>query len=125
METLEKTYDWIKHIKYLGADAIYFGPIFESTSHGYDTVDYNVIDRRLGNNDTFIKLVKTLHKNNIKVVIDGVFNHVGRDFFAFKDILLKVKNHHTAVGFIDLILIKIVLLMILLPMILGMAIIIL
>jgi len=92
METLEKTYDWINHIKYLGADAIYFGPIFESTSHGYDTVDYNVIDRRLGNNDTFIKLVKTLHKNNIKVVIDGVFNHVGRDFFAFKDILLKGKK---------------------------------
>lgn len=92
MENLEKIYDWISHIKYLGADAIYFGPIFESTSHGYDTADYNVIDRRLGDNNTFIKLVKTLHKNNIKVVIDGVFNHVGRDFFAFKDVILKGKS---------------------------------
>lgn len=88
VERLGKIYDWIDHIKYLGVNSIYFGPIFESTSHGYDTTDYNVVDRRLGNNDTFIKLVKTLHENNIRVVIDGVFNHVGRDFFAFKDILL-------------------------------------
>ncbi|MFT8314379.1 MAG: alpha-amylase family glycosyl hydrolase [Clostridium sp.] len=88
VERLAKIYDWIDHIKYLGANSIYFGPIFESTSHGYDTTDYNVVDRRLGNKDTFIKLVKTLHENNIRVVIDGVFNHVGRDFFAFKDILL-------------------------------------
>jgi glycosidase len=88
VESLEKVYDWVQHIKYLGANSIYFGPIFESTSHGYDTSDYNIVDRRLGNNDTFIQLVKTLHDNNIRVVIDGVFNHVGRDFWAFKDVLL-------------------------------------
>lgn len=88
LERLEKIYDWLEHIKYLGANSIYFGPIFESTSHGYDTADYNLVDRRLGNNDTFIKLVKTLHQNNIRVVIDGVFNHAGRDFWAFKDVIL-------------------------------------
>ncbi len=84
---LEKIYKWIEHIKYLGADSIYFGPVFESDSHGYDTVDYFTIDRRLGDNATFARLVDVLHENGIKVVIDGVFNHVGRNFKAFKDIL--------------------------------------
>lgn len=92
LNTFKKIYKWIDHIKYLGASAIYFGPVFESTSHGYDTSDYNVIDRRLGTNADFIKLVEELHKNNINVVIDGVFNHVGRDFFAFKDVIINGKN---------------------------------
>lgn len=84
---LEKVYDWIEHIKYIGANTILFGPVFESATHGYDVADYYRIDRRLGDNETFIMLVRTLHKNGIKVVIDGVFNHAGRDFFAFRDLL--------------------------------------
>lgn len=80
--------NWIEHIKNLGVNAIYFGPIFESTYHGYDTADYFIIDRRLGSNDLFKNLVKKLHTNDIKVIIDGVFNHVGRDFWAFKDVLI-------------------------------------
>ena len=81
-----KILDHIPHFKKLGINTIYFCPIFESTSHGYDTKDYKVIDCRLGTNDDFKGLCDKLHKNGIKVIIDGVFNHVGRDFFAFKDV---------------------------------------
>ena len=78
--------DDIPHIKELGCNAIYFGPIFESVAHGYDTIDYRTVDRRLGTNDDFKKVCEALHENGIKVVLDGVFNHVGRDFWAFKDV---------------------------------------
>lgn len=81
--------DWIPHMKEIGINAIYFSPLFESDYHGYDTRDYRMIDKRLGTNDDFAKVVKELHENGIKVVIDGVFNHVGRGFFAFKDVLEK------------------------------------
>ncbi|MGN0328317.1 MAG: alpha-amylase family glycosyl hydrolase [Lachnospira sp.] len=81
--------DWIPHIKKLGADAIYFSPLFESDYHGYDTRDYRLIDKRIGTNEDFAHVVKELHDNGIKVVIDGVFNHVGRGFWAFKDVLEK------------------------------------
>ena len=76
----------------LGINALYIGPLFESTSHGYDTVDYYYIDRRLGNNLSFKKFCTECHKRNIKVVVDTVFNHTGRDFFAFKDIQAKGEN---------------------------------
>lgn len=81
-----KVIDDIPHIKELGCNAIYFGPVFESVAHGYDTIDYRTIDRRLGTNDDFKKVCEALHENGIKVVLDGVFNHVGRDFWAFKDV---------------------------------------
>lgn len=83
---IKKVIEWIPHLKELGINAVYFGPIFESTEHGYDTADYNKIDRRLGTNEDFKEVCVELHKNHIKVVVDGVFNHVGRDFWAFKDI---------------------------------------
>lgn len=83
---LDKIYDWIDHFKELGVNAIVFNPVFESTRHGYDTIDYYKIDSRLGDNESFKRICKTLHKNGIRVLLDGVFNHVGRDFFAFKDI---------------------------------------
>ena len=86
VERLNKIIEWIPHLKSLGVNALYLGPLFESESHGYDTVDYFLVDRRLGTNDTLKKLIKKLHENDIKVVLDGVFNHVSRDFFAFKDI---------------------------------------
>jgi len=81
--------DWIPHLQKLGADAVYFSPIFESDYHGYDTRDYRVIDKRIGSNKNFAELVSKLHEAGIKVVIDGVFNHVGRGFFAFKDVCEK------------------------------------
>ncbi len=83
---LDKLYDWIEHFKELGVNAIVFNPVFESSKHGYDTIDYYKIDCRLGDNESFKNICDTLHKNGIKVLLDGVFNHVGRDFFAFKDI---------------------------------------
>ncbi len=83
---LSKVYDWVPHLKQLGVNAIYFGPLMESSSHGYDTKDYFMVDRRLGSNEDLKKLVSHLHQNGIRVVIDGVFNHVGRDFFAFEDV---------------------------------------
>lgn len=83
---LDKMYDFIPHFKKMGVNTIVFNPVFESTRHGYDTIDYRKIDSRLGDNESFKKICDTLHQNGIKVILDGVFNHVGRDFFAFKDI---------------------------------------
>ena len=82
-----KVNEWIPHIKKLGANAIYFSPVFESDTHGYNTRDYTKIDTRLGSNEDFAKVCKNLHDNGIKVVLDGVFNHVGRGFWAFQDVL--------------------------------------
>ena len=78
--------DWAGHIQKLGADAVYLSPIFESDRHGYDTRDYRTIDCRLGTNEDFAAVCRTLHDHGIKVVIDGVFNHVGRGFWAFRDV---------------------------------------
>ena len=84
-----KVNDWIPHIEKLGANAIYFSPVFESDTHGYNTRDYSKIDTRLGTNEDFQSVCKNLHKAGIKVVLDGVFNHVGRGFWAFQDVLEK------------------------------------
>ena len=84
-----KVIDWIPHFKKLGINAIYFSPLFESDTHGYNTRDYRMIDKRLGTNEDFKKVCEELHKEGIKVILDGVFNHVGRGFFGFKDVLEK------------------------------------
>ncbi len=80
---------WLDHIQNLGANAIYLGPVFQSTSHGYDTIDYMQVDRRLGENRDLALFAKNVHARGIRLVLDGVFNHVGRDFWAFKDLLAK------------------------------------
>lgn len=77
---------WIEHIKNIGCNAIYIGPLFESVGHGYETTDYKKLDSRLGDNGDLKDFVKKCHESDIKVIFDGVFNHTGRDFFAFKDI---------------------------------------
>lgn len=76
----------IPHIKENGFNAIYIGPLFESTAHGYDTLDYFWADRRLGTNEDLIHFVEKAHESGLKVVLDAVFNHSGRHFFAFKDL---------------------------------------
>ena len=86
---IRKVIDWIPHIKNLGANAIYFSPVFESDTHGYNTRDFRKIDVRLGTNEDFTDVCQALHKEGIKVVLDGVFNHVGRGFWAFQDVLEK------------------------------------
>jgi glycosidase len=82
----------IPRLLLLGVNALYIGPLFESSSHGYDTVDYYYVDRRLGNNNDLKTLVRKFHDNGISVILDAVFNHTGRDFFAFKDIKEKKNN---------------------------------
>ena len=76
----------------MGFDVLYLCPIFESDSHGYDTRDYRILDPRLGSNEDFAKVVEILHENQIKVVIDGVFHHAGRGFWAFRDLCRNKEN---------------------------------
>jgi len=83
---LPKLKKWIPHLSGMGVNAVYIGPLFESVGHGYETTDYKKLDTRLGDNKDLKDFVKTCHDKNIKVIFDGVFNHTGRDFFAFKDI---------------------------------------
>ena len=80
---------WIPHLKSLGVNTILFGPLFKSTEHGYDIVDYYQIDPRVGSNEDFKEVCQELHKNGFRIVLDGVFNHVGRDFKPFKDLQQK------------------------------------
>jgi cyclomaltodextrinase / maltogenic alpha-amylase / neopullulanase len=84
---LEKIKSWLDHIQNLGFNSIYLGPVFESTQHGYDTVDYYHLDRRLGTDADMVSLSQEIHRRGMALVLDGVFNHVGRDFWAFKDVL--------------------------------------
>ncbi|HYF65448.1 MAG TPA: alpha-amylase family glycosyl hydrolase [Herpetosiphonaceae bacterium] len=85
-ERLGQIEDWIGQMRGLGADALYLGPLFESSSHGYDTSDYFRVDRRLGSNADLARLTTALHGQGMRVVLDGVFHHVGRDFWAFRDV---------------------------------------
>ena len=87
-----KIEEWIPHIKKLGCNAIYFSPLFESDTHGYNTRDFQKLDCRLGTNEDFKQVVDKLHAEGIKVVLDGVFNHVGRGFFGFQDVLQNREN---------------------------------
>lgn len=81
-----KLKDWSSYLESLGISSILLNPIFESDNHGYDTKDYKKIDCRLGTNEDFAEVCKDLHAHNVKIVLDGVFNHVGRGFWAFKDV---------------------------------------
>lgn len=78
---------WLDHLRDLGVTALYIGPLFQSVGHGYETSDYRLVDARLGTNDDLRDLAAAAHDRGIRVVLDGVFNHVGRDFFAFRDLL--------------------------------------
>ena len=83
---------WIPHIKEIGCNGIYIGPLFESVGHGYETTDYKKLDSRLGTNEDLKKFVLECHKQGICVILDSVFNHTGRDFFAFQDIKKNREN---------------------------------
>ena len=84
---IKKVEEWIPHMKKLGINAIYFSLVFESDTHGYNTRDYKKIDVRIGTNQDFKEVCQRLHENGIRVVLDGVFNHVGRGFYQFQDVL--------------------------------------
>ena len=83
---IEKVAQWGEHMEKLGVDALYLSPIFDSDAHGYDTRDYRKLDCRLGTNADFKAVCQSLHARGIRVVLDGVFNHVGRGFWAFRDV---------------------------------------
>lgn len=85
---------WVDHIKEIGGSVLYIGPLFESVGHGYETTDYKKLDSRLGTNEDLTAFVAYCHEQGIKVIFDGVFNHTGRDFFAFKDIQANRENSH-------------------------------
>ncbi len=89
---LKTLFPWIDHIKKCGFNAIYIGPLFESVGHGYETTDYKKLDSRLGTNDDLKEFVSLCHEKGIRVVFDGVFNHTGRDFFAFRDLIQNREN---------------------------------
>jgi cyclomaltodextrinase / maltogenic alpha-amylase / neopullulanase len=77
---------WIPHISDMGFNTVLFSPVFKSRSHGYNVTDYFEIDSRIGTNGEFKSLVKKLHDNGIRVLLDSVFNHCGRDFFTFRSL---------------------------------------
>ncbi len=77
---------WIEHMQKLGATCLILNPVFESLTHGYDTSDYTTVDCRLGDNKDLVDVVEACHEAGIRVLLDGVFNHVGRGFWAFKDV---------------------------------------
>lgn len=89
---LQTLIPWISHIKEIGCSAIYIGPLFESVGHGYETTDYKKLDSRLGTNQDLTDFVEECHRQDIRVILDGVFNHTGRDFFAFEDIKKNREN---------------------------------
>lgn len=78
--------DWVEHIRALGADTVLFNPLFESDRHGYDTRDYTRVDGRLGTNEDLKTVCDALHAAGLRVMLDGVFHHVGRGFWAFRDV---------------------------------------
>ena len=81
-----KLADWAEHVEKLGANAVYLSPVFDSDTHGYDTRDYRAVDCRLGTNEDLAAVVRALHARGIRVILDAVFNHVGRNFWAFRDV---------------------------------------
>ena len=77
---------WAEHIRKLGADTVLLNPVFDSDKHGYDTRDYNRLDPRLGTNEDLAQVCRAFHRAGLRVLLDGVFNHVGRGFWAFQDV---------------------------------------
>src|SRR6188508_613052 len=69
--------DWLDYAVELGASGLQLGPVFASGSHGYDTVDHFRVDPRLGDDADLVALVDAAHRRGLRVVLDGVFNHVG------------------------------------------------
>jgi cyclomaltodextrinase / maltogenic alpha-amylase / neopullulanase len=78
---------WLPHLLELGCNGLALGPVFASETHGYDTVDHFTVDRRLGTDDDLQHLLDACHSHGIRVLLDGVFNHVGRGFPRFRQLL--------------------------------------
>ena len=83
---IRRVAEWADYLEGLGVGAVLLNPVFESSVHGYDTRDLTRVDCRLGTNEELAYVVRALHARGIRVVLDAVFNHVGRDFWAFRDV---------------------------------------
>ena len=86
MNRLSDLTGWLDYLEDLGINALLLGPVFESSAHGYDIADYFHVDRRLGDDATLAGLSRELHRRGIRLVLDAVFHHTGRDFWAFRDV---------------------------------------
>ena len=84
---LDRIVDWLDYAVELGASGLALGPVFASETHGYDTVDHFRVDPRLGDADDLARLFTAAHDRGLRVLLDGVFNHVGRGFPAFARVL--------------------------------------
>ena len=85
-DRITQLYPWLDHLQWLGVNTLFLGPILQSSSHGYDLADYFQIDRRLGTNQSFKTFANQVHRRGMRLILDAVFNHSGRDFFAFRDL---------------------------------------
>ncbi|WP_029433089.1 alpha-amylase family protein [Blastococcus sp. URHD0036] len=90
---------WLDHVTQLGANGLALGPVFDSETHGYDTTDHLRIDPRLGDDADFDALVAAARERGIRVLLDGVFNHVGRSHPAFRAVLEQGPSAPTASWF--------------------------
>jgi cyclomaltodextrinase / maltogenic alpha-amylase / neopullulanase len=82
---LRRLVEWLDHPVSLGASGLALGPMFASRTHGYDTTDHYRVDPRLGDDEDFDLLIAEARKRGLRVLLDGVFNHVGTDFARFVD----------------------------------------
>lgn len=87
VDRLPRLEAWLPHLLELGCNGLALGPVFSSETHGYDTVDYHRIDARLGTAESLEALLTACRQRGVRVLLDGVFNHVGRQFPAFRDVL--------------------------------------
>lgn len=84
--------EWAEHAKKMGCNAIYIGPVFKADTNGNGIIDYHKVDSRLGSNQEFKIWVAKCHSMGLRVVVDAVFNHVGRGFFAFQNLIKNKKK---------------------------------
>ena len=84
---LDHLIDWLDYVQELGLNVLQLGPIFESATHGYDTLDYFRLDRRLGDDAAFDRILAAAHESGIKVLLDGVFNHLSSQAPLFREAL--------------------------------------
>ncbi|WP_295625080.1 alpha-amylase family protein [uncultured Corynebacterium sp.] len=84
---LDHLTSWLDYVQELGLNVLQLGPIFESATHGYDTLDYFRVDPRLGDDEAFDRLIAAAHERGIKVLLDGVFNHLSSSAPMFREAL--------------------------------------
>ncbi|MGV0746336.1 alpha-amylase family protein [Mycolicibacterium sp. XJ870] len=96
---LRRIVEWLDHAVELGASGVALGPVFESRTHGYDTTDHFRIDQRLGDDADFDHLITEAHRRGLRVLLDGVFNHVGTDFGRYREALEGGGDHPASTWF--------------------------